>query len=59
MRKQETKCKIMKGEKYGTYNITQDFVENHHRTLKAAERKVASRRVRAPRCFKFEVVELI
>lgn len=47
---------IKTGEKFGTFNVTDNFVETHHQTEKAAKRNVSSRQKSWGKDKKFEVV---
>ena len=49
---------LLKGEKFGVFNITEDYVESHHRTEKAADKYRAKRQKHGGNDMLFEVVKL-
>jgi hypothetical protein len=49
---------VKKDEKYGVYNITDKWVESHHRSEKAADRKCNSRQKHWGKEKQFKVVEI-
>jgi hypothetical protein len=58
MRKQESGHKVKNGEKYGVFNVTDNWIESHHRSLNSAKKVCAKRQKHWGKDMSFEVVEL-